>query len=61
MPKGKKNIVTPDLPIRLVLGNYWGAYIQKYLDSGRYTNASEFVREVLREHEDRCNNEEKQQ
>lgn len=37
----------------LSLGPHWEAFIKREIDSGRYTTASELVRDALRELEDR--------
>ncbi len=52
MRKKKENRVNPTGTITISMGEHFGQYVQKMLDTGRYQNASEVVREALREHED---------
>lgn len=53
--KSKTDRVNPTGTITMSCGEYLGKYIQSLLDEGRYSNASEIVREALREHEDHRN------
>lgn len=51
MRKSKKDRVNPTGTITVSMGEHFGKYVQKLLDQGRYQNASEIIREALREHE----------
>ena len=53
MQREKKDRVNKTGSITLNLGEYFGRYVQNQLNIGRYVNASEVIREALREHENK--------